>query len=268
MALTIDNPSNLMPSTNGLLSAAPAQAMPDHGAFEGIQWTSDLCGEGHLYPGICDTTPPSKEFDVCEDGDCDLVVAAPFITYVTQVCGPGRSMAEVQRRIRRKELLRQGWLVERAFWGDDGSAPGYLQTLGETPIDSEADLVLALSQLEQHAADNFGLPALIHVRAGMASRLGAAGLLRSVTGPLVTWAGNRVVVGDGYGPVDAAGDPLAAGTDQIWATGPVSIWKSDVQVPDPRQTFDRATNQQYALAERTWVLAHECYAAVITVPGA
>lgn len=272
LPLTIDYSSNLQPGTLGLLAGSVGPLpMPEHGDFAGVQFVSDLCGDGYLYPGVCDTTPPSKTFDVCEEaGGCDLVTGLPFLTYVSEVCGPvGRTMAEVERRVRRKADLREGWLVERAFWGDDAGVPGYLQQLGATPIaGSDPDPVLAAAALEQDAADNFGLPVTLHVRPGTAARLGAAGYFRSTSGPLVTWVGNRVVIGQGYAGVDAAGDPLGAGVDQIWATGPVTIWRGDLMLPPPRQVFNRQTNQQYMLAERTYVIAHECYAGVVTVEAA
>lgn len=268
MPTTIDYSSNWQPGNYGLLAnvSGPLE-MPAHATFAGLEFVSDLCGEGHLYPGICDTTPPGKEWDTCDEpGGCGLTSALPFWTYVTEVCAPvGRGMAEVERRIRRKLDLRRSWLVERAFWGDDASAPGYLQQLGATPIGAEGSLPVALGMLEQDAADNFGLPVLIHVRAGMAARLGAAGLLRSTSGPLITWKGNRVVIGDGFGGVDAAGDPLGAGVEQMWATGPVTVWEGAPVVPEPRQVLNRTTNQMYLLAEQPWLIAHECYAGVITV---
>lgn len=267
---TIDYSSNWQPGTLGLLANVSGPLpMPDHATFAGLEFVSDLCGEGHLYPGVCDTTPPAKTFDPCDEpGGCGLTGGLPFWTYVSEVCGAaGRSLAQAETRIRRKATLRRSFLVERAFWGDDASAPGYLQQLGVTPIGAEANLALALGALEQDAADNFGLPVLIHVRAGMASRLGAAGLIRTTSGFLTTWKGNRIVVGDGYGGVDAAGDPLGAGVEQMWATGPVTVWEGDLQVPEPRQTLNRTTNQLYLLAEQPWIIAHECYAGVITVPA-
>lgn len=271
MPLTIDYRSNLLPAPNGLLAASVGPLeLPEHASFAGIQFNSDLCGDGYLYPGICDTTPPAKTFDVCDEaGGCNLVTGLPFWTYVSEVCGPvGRSMAEAGRRVLRKAELRQNVLVERAFWGSDAGVPGYLQSLGETPITTTAtDAVTALAALEQDAADNFGLPVTIHARAGMATILGAAGALRTTTGPLTTWKGNRIVFGDGYGDADEGGDPFAAGVTQLWALGPVTIWRGDVEVAPPRQTFNRSTNQQYVLAEQPWIIAHECYAAVVTVPA-
>jgi hypothetical protein len=267
MPLTIDYRSNLLPAPNGLLAASVGPLeMPAHATFAGLEFSSDLCAEGHLYPGVCDTTPPSKEFPDCEEpGGCSVVTGLPFWTYVSEVCGGGvgRSFAEAERRVRRGIQLRQNWLVERAFWGDDPGVPGYLQQLGITPIGNFADPVHALSVLEQDAADNFGLPVTIHARAGMATILGAAGALRTTSGPFTTWKGNRIVFGDGYGAIDDAGDPFVGTATEMWATGPVTIWGGNTEVPPVREVFDRVANQQYALAEVPWIIAHECYAAAV-----
>lgn len=271
MPRTIDYSSNWQPGTYGLLANAVSPLeMPEHGSFAGIEFNSDLCGEGYLYPGVCDTTPPAKTFVPCDDpGGCDLTAGLPFWTYVTEQCAPvGRSLAEAERRVRRRAELRQSFLVEQAFWGNGATTPAYLQQLGVTPLTADADLVLALSALEQDAADNFGLPVMIHVRAGMASRLGAAGLLRPTNGPLVTWKGNRLIVGDGYQAIDQSGVAIPAGDDMMWATGPVSIWRGDLIVNEPRAGLNRTTNQLFMLAEQPWIIAHECYAAAITVTGA
>src|ERR1700754_3504178 len=170
LPLTITYQSNLQPAPGLLAGVVGPLPMPDHASFAGVQFNSDLCGEGFLYPGICDTTPPAKVFDPCDDpGGCGLTTGLPFWTYVTEQCAPvGRSLAESERRVRRKAQLRRAYLVERAFWGDDAGVPGYLQQLGVTPLGDEADLVLALAALEQDAADNFGLPVSIFVRPGLA----------------------------------------------------------------------------------------------------
>lgn len=268
LPLTITYQSNLQPSPNGLLAGSVGPLpIPEHASFAGVQFNSDLCGEGYLYPGACDTTPPAKTFVPCDDpGGCDLVTGLPFWTYVTEQCAPvGRSLAEAERKVRRKAQLRESYLVERAFWGDDAGVPGYLQQLGATPIGAPTNVVEALAALEQDAADNFGLPITIHARPGMVTRLGAAGAIRSTTGPLLTWNGNRIVSGAGFQAVDEAGDPLDADTDQMWATGPVTIWRGDPIVSDPRSSLNRSSNQMFMLAEQPWIIAHECYAAVITV---
>jgi hypothetical protein len=264
--LVVDPPTNPQPPL-GLLAAARPLEMPAHGAFEGIQYEPEACGVVHLYPGVCDDTPPVKDLDDPGDG---VAEGAPFLVYASMTCGlAGRSIEEHSGRVLRRLQAREGWGVERAFWGDDAAVPGYLQSLALTSL-GDAGLVEALSILEQDAADNYGMPVLIHARTGLAAWLGAAGLIRNVTsdGATYTWRGNRVVFGDGYGDSDEAGVAFAAGTGGLFATGPVTIWRdANAEVAPAAQTLDRSTNQVKLLAERAFVVVHECYAGYVGVTG-
>ena len=52
------------------------------------------------------------------------------------------------------------------------------------------------------------------------------------------------------------------GTDAIYITGQVTIWRDpEIQMPPLEQTFDRTANQWRGLAERAYAAAYDCGAA-------
>ena len=73
-----------------------------------------------------------------------------------------------------------------------------------------------------------------------------------------TMRGNIVICGDGYSGLGPADEAPTATTEWFYATGRVFLWNAEVEVIDPRQTFDRTTNQQFLLAEQPWAIGVEC----------
>lgn len=266
MAVLIEPPAPPLPHP-GLLSAAVGPLpMPAHGSSDGVQYVLDSCGDIQVYPAAC---PPTvqKTFE----GSDGTLVANPFVVIASSVCGTvGQSIAEVEGRVRRRLQLKEGWGVERAFWGGNVNVPGYLQSNAVATLTATATggVTAALSKLEQALADSYGLPGLIHARPKMASYMSNAGLIRWEGGTAKTLRGNTIVFGDGYSGEGPAGeDPIADGsTEWMYASGRVVIWRdSEAFVPPLRQVFDRTKNQQYALAERTYALGVECYIATTLV---
>jgi hypothetical protein len=266
MPRAIDSPVNVQPGLGLFNAAIGPLEMPDHGAFEGVEYVAESCGVVRLYPGICDLTPPSKEFP---EGVGEFVEAVPFLVYASEVCGiAGRSVDDAQARARRKLAMREQWGVERFLIGGDTGVPGLLDGLGLTALGPAATVAEAVSLLEQDAAENYGLPITLHAVPGVAAYAGAEGVLQQTPRNElpITWVGNKFVFGQGYENVDVSGTPPGAGTYTIWATGPIAIWRdADAFVPPARQVFNRSTNQLAILAERTYLLAYECYAAAVTV---
>lgn len=246
----------------GLFTAAVGPLdLPTHGAIDGITFVPDTCGTIAVYPAVCDTTPPPKTFTEGL-GDVD---AARFILYSGSVCGLVGTPAEVQmRRLARRFAAREQWGAERAFWGPAGS---YLPSLGLAALGA-GGLVEALALLEQAAADNYGLPVIIHARPALAPWFSTLGLLdeQERDGLYRTFNGNVVVFGKGYAGTTVAGAAPVAGTETMFATGRVIIWRApDIEDIPVSQTVNRQTNQLYLLREREYAVAHECFAAAVTV---
>jgi len=263
MAVLIDPPAPPLPGP-GLLSAAVGPLpLPVHAQADGLQYQLDSCGDVRLWPLDCEGDPPAKEFDPGPD----VLASEAFMVYASLVCGAaGTTLEEAEGRVRRRLQLKEQYGVERAFWGGTTDVPGYLQSNTVETLPAQALPVDALSRLEQALADNYGLPGLIHVRPETATWLGHEGIVRwdASSQTLKTWAGNTVVVGSGYGNAGPDGTTPAAGA-WMYATGRTIVWRDEVFVPRLRETFNQKTNEVYALAERAYALAVECYIGAINV---
>jgi hypothetical protein len=80
----------------------------------------------------------------------------------------------------------------------------------------------------------------------------------------LTPLGSVWVFGGGYSGALPGAAAAVDGTDAIYITGQVTIWRDpEIQVPSLRQVFDRGTNQWYALAERAYAVAFDCGVAAV-----
>lgn len=272
MPIYQDAPAAPQPSP-GLINAAIVKDMPAHGAWDGIEYRPDACGDLHFYPtNWCDDEgAPIEQAAKDFDDVAALVQSYPFMMYASSTCGlPGMPLTESEGRVRRLLLAKEQWGVERAFWGGSTEVPGYLQQLALTPIGTTTSVASAVRLLEQALADTYGLPGIVHARAGVAALFGEAHQLQNTPQGQIqrTWKGNQVVFGDGYGAVDEAGDALDGTVETLFITGRVTMWRAgEAFIPTPRQVFNRTTNQTYILAEREYAITHECAAFAVTVTG-
>lgn len=259
----------------GLFSVAfGPQDLSDHGIGGGVEYQPDACTVDHLYPSVCSygaIPVPSKLFDGVES----TAKGPPFRVYAGLVCGSQtRDFGWMTDRVRRRLVAGEQTAVESQLWGADGTAnfPSYFHAgvgvtgLTVTNLGAAASITVGVSKLEQQLASCYGHVGIIHARPGLAAYMSDHHLLERVGGQLRTFRGNRVVFGDGYSGVGPANDPPTATTEWIYATGRVAIWRSsDILIPDPRQTFDRAANQYKMIAERDYAMSVECCIAAVEV---
>jgi len=264
LAIPTPNP----PATSyGLLTAAVGPLeLPPHGIGGGVQYVSDSCGDAHLYPSVCDATPPVKTFDLQDP----TVTGLPFLVYASINCGSmGFSFPEMEARVRRRLLITEQAGVEEALWGANaGDTPGLFQVdPGVTTLPDATTIVAGVAALEQQlAACNTAKVGYIHTRPLVAAYLADHHQVRWDGTVWRTTRGNIVVFGDGYSGLGPAGEAPTPTTEWMYATGRIITWRSnDINVPDPRQTFNRTTNQQFLLAERDWAMVVECCIAAIEV---
>jgi hypothetical protein len=258
--------------TNPQLVAAPAPSARRYGLFtaatgpltldtrgigSGIQFISDHCGGAELYDANC-VTHPAKEF---VEGS-DLMGASPFWVTAMKRCGPvGRTPEEMAQAVRQQLLSGAQQQVEAAFWNGGGMAvTPALTTAGATPVVSTAvGFGARIAALEEAFYDTYGYVGTLHMNTrGYAAAAYADLLEGGAGGRLTTPIGSVWSIGSGYditGPADVA---PAAGSIWVFMTGQVTMWASDVIVPDVLQTFDRITNQYNALAEQVFALTYDC----------
>lgn len=253
-----------LPDTGLIEAAVGPLPLPAHAKTAGANYLADSCGEARLYPAPCQTPPyPTM---VLDSGD-GLVTAFVFNVYASQVCGTlGQSAVEAERRVRARLRMGEGRAVERAFWGATVGADGIadiLPQLSPTALGASANVVEAVSLLEQQMALVYGGQIMIHARPRMAAYLSDHTLISGR--PPYTALGSRVVLGHGYAGTTAADVAPTATVESMYATGRVIIWRDDVWVSPPDQMIDKVTNQRGLYAIRTYAIAVECGAAVTEV---
>lgn len=260
----------------GLFSAANGpQVLEQHAFGGGVQYQPDSCTVDHVYPSVCGygaIAVPTKTLDGVEPA----IFAPPFRVYAGLACGSQTyDFAWMTERVRRRLVAGEQTAVESQFWGLGTTAdfPSYLHTASAitvTTLAATTGVVAALALLEQQLASCYGHPGIIHARPRMAAYMAAQHLLaRWENGVWKTHRGNTVVFGDGYSGLGPGNDPPTSTTEWMYATGRVSIWRSDdILIPDPRQTFNRAANQYNLVAERDYAMLAECCAAAteVTLP--
>lgn len=253
------------PPRYGLFSAARFGDLPVHGRTGGVQFEPDTCGVARLYTAEC---PPSAQNAKTLTDTSPVMTAAPFVVYASVVCAPvGRSPEEQARRAVARLMTGEQTQAEAAYWngGGVGATPA-LTLAGATIVATAATAFHArVAALEEAFYDAYGYQGTIHVNT---RAYGAAALsnmaVRALPGPdvpghIVTPIGSIWSFGNGYGITGPADVAPAAGSVWAFMTGPVTVWRSgEPGVPDVRQTFNRATNQMVALAEREYAISHDC----------
>lgn len=253
--------------------------MPERAQEGGITFRPLSCGETRDYPIVCppDVSPGDfEELRKVFDSDDALINADPFLLYSTIQCGTaGRTAAQMEERLRLRFANGEPTGVERGFYRTlmNSGAP---ELLPQDP----ADIVAVVAALEQYIYGirdvatptgtvegvGYNHVAYIHATPGIAAYAATQHLVVDGDGgPSVmkyTPMGSIWVFGGGYSGAMPGQDPQQ-GAEAIWITGQVSLWQAaTIGIPPQYQTLDRTTNQWMALAEREWIAAYECGAAV------
>lgn len=245
------------PIRYGLFTAAQGPLVLDtRGIGSGLSFLTDHCGGAEVYDANC-TTHPVKEF---VEGS-DLLEAEPFWIYSAKHCGAvGRTPEEMEQAIRTQLLAGEQTQVEGVVWdgGAVANSPA-LTTSGATvvtPLDTGAGA--AIAALENAAYQVYGYNGMIHMNTQGYGALAYSNMLEHRGAQLTTPLGTVLSIGAGYGitgPADVAPD---AGFVWAFMTSTTTVWRSEVNVPDIRQTFNRTTNQYTALAERVYAVTWDC----------
>lgn len=246
----------------GLFSVVPPRPAGDEKWLNGVQWEPLSCspasgiGEPDCEPAEGGgTAAVGLPKTLAAPGGVEE--ASPFTVYGMHKCSPvGRDQGAAMDRARQHLMAREEARVEQALMtGDLENEPNFQGAVDLTTGAQSAKEALAL--LEGHIASTYGSLGVIHVSRTGATKLASDYLLTVTGGRLTTMLGTPVVAGAGYevnvGPSGSAG---AAGTVWAYATPMLFAYRTDVFEPSIRtgDLLDRADNNQYAIAERGYLL--------------
>lgn len=241
----------------GLLACAPIVPGEDGARWEqGVEYWSDSCDLTTGYvDGWC--APEGEEWDKeIHSFDPTRVIGDPFTVTSGLACNsPVFPAAD-----RARELLARGedLQAEAQFWRQQ-MARDDLTDLGTDGAVLALDDAIAV--IEAEAARRYAGQLFIHVPVHAISRL-LYYRLADTSGPCLRTAyGSAVIAGAGYTdrPGPDSEDPPANGF-WILATGQVQIRRSDVFT---QPVFDPKKNRMAAIAERTYVITGDCFAAAV-----
>jgi hypothetical protein len=231
------------PRPYGLFTVAP----PSDGGERwrvGTGMQSHNCMDADIWSGVaCSPDAPTpKELT---EWSCEMTMFEPFVVYLLA----GRTgidadvaAAELSAAFRAAEQRA----VERQLWSQIGDAA---VDLGPQP-----NPAYMLAVIEGNLATHYNGLGVIHMSPFAATIL-ADHLAPSGDRMFTKACGTPVVIGSGYG---AADDP----TLEIYGTGETFVRRGDL---DELSAWDLMVNDINALAERTYLVGWDCYAAKTTI---
>lgn len=259
------------PVTGGVLDHASIVEglegpVPPSGAL-GLSYN---CLETAVPTAMCPTPSTPKEFNT--PGTID---GFDFIVYGGLKCKSIGFDEETGRaEIARVFGLKESRGVERALMetrfvlgpDDDGGVgvdnrwPAATDITPGGPVSAKVGLAL----LEGFAVSQYSGQPTLHLPYTVGSLLANDKILEGQGGKFYTALGSKVSVGSGYefpnnGP---DGTEATGGTRWLYATGEVMVARSTLT---PYVNFDQYHNDIYALAERRYLVAIDCFAAAIQV---
>lgn len=274
--LYIDTTTATAPRSRwGLIDAADEVVPEDKRFVNGIQFHTNCRMNAAINAADCGD---AFEFDLGETGDGrPTATVAPIRTYAGFTCrSVGLSQADILREAEQALVYSAPVLLERYLWTPAAAPvagePDQLHLMGPDTVilggPAAVGLVAGVRLLEDYLAGEYGRRGVIHAPAGVSADLGAAQQVRwdsSDGGKPVTTRGTRWSWG-AYPYTDPEGAPAAANTAWLVATGAVSLRQTAARVfGDYQQVLDRATNEVFAIATKTYVVAWECVTAAVLV---
>lgn len=195
--------------------------------------------------------------------------ATEFTVYGHFNCSPVGYSAQAAQDMATMHLLsREEARVEQAFWsGDLGNVPNLADdatTLGGGAV----PLATGVALLEDFLATEYGSLGVIHMTRGTATICASEDLVNTTGGRLTTTLGTPVVAGAGYPGTSPAGAAAAVGRAWLYASPAIFGYRSEVFTSSNRggDLFDRAQNDLFAVAERTYLLGYDpCGVAAVEV---
>jgi hypothetical protein len=262
----VRRPGSLTPSY-GLFKVVTAMGamvdgapMPVHAGQGGIQYLTHVCGLPKCFETNCIDTMGTKVLD----SEFTVVTGDPFVVVTDLTCGlVGLTRENTFEFLRSRAIAGEQARVEQVFSsGSCGAEPSLANSaVPATNIGPSANPVAAVANLEEIFYSTYGLVGVLHLpyqagpwfKANHLIELDNAGVWR-------TPAGTAVSIGN-YDGTSPAGAPPAAGTNWIYITGQVSIFRtpeSEVFYSPFDEGLNRLTNQWSGFREREYIVTYEC----------
>lgn len=216
----------------------------------GVRYEPVTCGVAHSWPIDCPDDSPAEESpsEKVFDAIPAFVDGEPFVVYGSSQCGSvGTNAARAERRARQNLENGEQFEVE--------SAMAAVLDAQDTVLPNQPLVAGAVAALEQwlYGTAAYGRIGFIHASPGVAALAAAE----------EQWVRDGNLYRTPYGTIWSVGGGYPEGT--IFISGQVHVWRSEVNVPDPVQTFDRGQNQWYTIAERAYAVAADCAVASLTL---
>jgi hypothetical protein len=233
LAVSIDGPAPSPPALT-LANAARIVTSGDDRWINGastLDWPTDL-------PDVFDTCQQTSSSGHAKDagtpaGSTDWA-SFTILQGVTCTTASFYNPDEWINRARTSLEAREDWRLGYEFWtGALQSANPHLTGTGVTSLNggSATSVLNAVALLEQEIADKGG-DGVIHMRLAPFTQLslGYGGAVTVKSGVAYTQAGTKIVPSVGYPGLGPANASIATTIDWAYATGPIELRRSEVQV--------------------------------------
>lgn len=260
------------PITGGVLDHADiveglTGPVPPGGSF-GLTYN---CLDTAVPTALCPDPTEPKEFS-----NPGLINGFDFAVYGGLVCkpfgfDPETGLAEIERVF----ALKESRGVERALMEtrftvgpNDGTAEEpaarWPAATDITPTGGPVPAKVGLSLLEGFAASQYSGQPTLHIPYSVGSLLANEKIIEGQGGRFYTGLGAKAAIGPGYEFPNSGpdGEESTGTTRWLYATGEVMVARSEMR---SFSRHDQYTNDIYALAERRYIVAIDCFAAAIQV---
>ena len=248
----------------GLFSVVTFRPEGDRRWVNGAGWDALTCAPARgIGDPSCDPEVDTIGLPKNLDHDYGQGAATAFTVYGAWACSAASGTPEYADMMARAHLAaREEARAEQALWlGDLGNVPNLTASVtagGAGATVTGATLREAVAELEYVFARAHGTLGVIHAPRNLALLMVAEDVAAPVGSQLRTKLGTPIVAGAGY-PDEG----------RIVATGQLLGYRTDVFVPSSRagDLLDRAQNDLYAVAERTYLLGYDpCGVTAATIP--
>lgn len=270
--LYIDTRTAAARSRFGLFDAADEVIPEDAGRFgNGIEYATACNINAALNPQAC-----GEEFEYALTEGRPTATVAPIRVYAGFSC-KAVGIDDATRVAEATQALNIGApiVLERHLWTPAAAPvagePDELHLMGSDTVvlggGTAVGFVAGVRLLEDYLSGEYGRQGVIHAPAGVSADAAYTQQVRWDNGKPVTVRGTRWAFG-AYPYADPEGEAAAADTAWLVATGAVTLRQSPGApriLGEYSESFDRSTNEVFAIATKTYVVAWECVTAAVLV---